>query len=86
MSRRPVDQALWQPWIDHVCTAVGVDPARVDTVALHDLSGEVANVFTRPMAPVSTFLLGLAVGSGIDPDTAHGAVVDAAAAAPANRS
>lgn len=81
MSRPRVDQVLWQPWIDHVCAAVGVDPVQVDTAALHRVSAEVATLFTRPMAPVSAFLLGLAAGSGVDLETAHAALVDAASAA-----
>ena len=82
MTRPPIDQTRWQPWIDHVCAAVGADPTRVDTAVLHRLSGEVATVFTRPMAPVSTFLLGMAVGSGTETETAHAALVDAASAGP----
>ena len=42
------------PWIDHVCAAVDVDPALVDVAAIHELSGQVARDFTRPMAPVAT--------------------------------
>lgn len=81
MTRPPVDQALWQPWIDHVCAAVGVDPAQVDTATLHRLSGEVATVYARPMAPVSIFLLGLATGAGMDADAAQDALIGAARSA-----
>lgn len=80
MTRPPVDAARWQPWIDHVCAAVGVDPAAVDVAAVHDLSGEVAAVFTRPMAPVAAHLWGLARGRFPDADPAalRAAVVAAA--------
>ncbi len=78
MTRPPVDQALWQPWIDHVCSAMGVDPALVDARAIHDLTGEVARVGERPMAPVSAHLWGVAVGAGADADAAGAALLDAA--------
>ena len=78
MSRPPIDQAPWQPWVDHVCTAVGVDPAAVDVRAIHDLTGAVAEAYERPMAPVSAHLWGLAHGAGADPDAVRTALLDAA--------
>ncbi len=81
MSRAPIDQARWQPWIDHVCAAVGVDPELVDVRWLHRITGEVATVYTRPMAPVAAHLLGLAEGSGVGPSRARQAIRDAAEAA-----
>lgn len=62
VPRPPLDQALWQGWIDTVCAAVGVDPESVDVAAIHDLSGQVAADFTRPMAPVAAHLAGFAHG------------------------
>jgi len=67
VSRPPIDQARWQPWIDHVCAAVGVDPAHVDVSVIHRMAGDVASAYERPMGPVSTHLLGLAVASGKQP-------------------
>lgn len=61
-ARPPVDAAAWQPWVDHVCRALDVDPAQVDVAAVHELAGEVAAAFTRPMAPVAAHLWGLASG------------------------
>ena len=81
-ERAPIDQAAWQAWIDHVCAALDIDPGLVDATAVHQLSGEVAARFTRPMAPVGAFLWGMAVGSRSVPDAeAREAVVAAAAAA-----
>lgn len=74
MARPPVDQALWQPWIDHVCAAVDVDPALVDVSALHALSGRVAGTFSRPMAPVAAHLYGVALGAGVAPEDAVAAI------------
>lgn len=82
MSKRPpIDQSLWQPWIDHVCAAVGVDPGDVDVRTIHELTSHVVEVFERPMAPVSAHLWGMARGAGSDPDTAKREIWDAAVAA-----
>lgn len=53
----------WLDWVAEASAAVGVDPAEVDIVQLHYLSKQVAHRLERPLAPVSTFILGLAVGS-----------------------
>ena len=53
----------WTDWVAAACAAVGVDRDRVDIVEIHRLSREVAHRLERPLAPVSTFILGLAVGA-----------------------
>lgn len=53
----------WQHWIADACAAVGVDPADVDIAGIHGLTKEIAHGFARPMAPVGSFILGLAVGA-----------------------
>ncbi|MDO5533783.1 MAG: DUF6457 domain-containing protein [Propionibacteriaceae bacterium] len=80
MKRPPIDPAPWQPWIDHVCAAVDVDPLLVDVRAIHALTGDVAAAFTRPMAPVSAHLWGLARGTDgeADPQRLREALVDVA--------
>jgi len=50
------EQAQWQTWIDAVCA---------DVEAIHDLSRQVAHGLARPLAPVSTFILGLALGRAL---------------------
>ena len=74
MPRPPIDQAQWQPWIDHACAAVDADPGLVDVAAIHALTGRVAGRFARPMAPVSAHLYGLALGAGLSPDAAVAAI------------
>jgi hypothetical protein len=54
----------WAEWVAVACDAVGADSGQVDIVEIHHLSKEVAHRLERPLAPVSTFILGLAVGSG----------------------
>ncbi|MHA6522893.1 DUF6457 domain-containing protein [Tessaracoccus sp. G1721] len=68
----------WQPWVEEACRAVGVDPSLVDTEIVLSLTREVAHRFTRPMAPVAAYILGLAVaqaGAG-EAERLVGRVVD----------
>jgi hypothetical protein len=53
----------WEHWIADACAAVGVDPADVDVSGIHGLTKEIAHGFARPMAPVGSYILGLAVGA-----------------------
>ena len=68
MPRPPVDQDAWQAWIDHVCAAVGVDPALVDVGAVHALSSAVAERGVRPLAPLAAHVWGLARATHPDAD------------------
>jgi hypothetical protein len=45
-------------------------PAEVDVAAVLGLAKDVAHNVERPAAPVSTYLVGVAVGRGMDPTTA----------------
>ncbi len=53
----------WHDWITVACERVGVDPASVDVVGIHALTKHIAHDFARPMAPVGSYILGLAVGA-----------------------
>ncbi len=53
----------WHDWIVAACAAVGVDDAAVDVTAIHALTRDIAHGFARPMAPVGSYILGLAVGA-----------------------
>lgn len=79
MNQTSPDLSQWDPWIAEVSAAVGVDPARVDVAALHELAGDVSRQFLRPMAPVATYLWGLAVASRpeADPDELRRAILAA---------
>ena len=81
-KREPEDRAPWRPFIEAACAAVGVDPALVDEDAVLDLAREVAHAGARPMAPITTHVLGLAVGRGADPVHTRRVLEDAATAAP----
>ena len=58
-------------WIDDACAELGIaglDEAGQQIVL--DLAREVAHGVARPAAPLTTFLLGVAVGRGADLETA----------------
>ncbi|MEU4833425.1 DUF6457 domain-containing protein [Streptosporangium sp. NPDC023615] len=54
-------------WTALVCRELGIDPATVDRDELLDLTKEVAHGVTRPAAPLTAYLLGLAQGAGTAP-------------------
>lgn len=78
MPRTPIDQSRWQAWIDHVCAGVGVDARLVDARAIHDLTGVVAAIYERPMAPVAAHLAGMAHAAGRTPAEVDAALTAAA--------
>lgn len=56
-----------EEFIESARAELGLPTADVDTDLVLDLAREVAHNVTRPAAPISAFLLGLAVGRGGDP-------------------
>ncbi|MFG3698960.1 DUF6457 domain-containing protein [Micromonospora sp. NPDC047620] len=54
-------------WLTAACAELGLDPAQVPVPAVLDLAKDVAHQVLRPGAPVTAYLLGLAVGRGADP-------------------
>jgi len=57
-----------EDWTAAVCAELGVNPP--DTMLILDLAREVAHGVARPAAPLTTYLVGTAVGAGLDPATA----------------
>ena len=53
----------WHDWIRDACTVLEVDPDTVDVAGIHTLTKEIAHGFARPMAPVGSYILGLAIGA-----------------------
>lgn len=51
-------------WLAALATELGIDPAAVPVGAVLDLARDIAHGVTRPAAPLSTFVIGLAVGAG----------------------
>lgn len=67
------DATALYDWVTAVATELGLDDAVdsdsiVDTVL--DLTGDVAHHVSRPAAPVTAFLVGVAVGRADDPKAA----------------
>lgn len=58
----------WDGWIHDVCVSLGVDPSFVDVAAIHDLTREVAHRYERAMAPVSSYIVGIALGMALGAD------------------
>lgn len=58
------DRSSWRPFIERACKAVGIDPERIDEEIPLELAAVVARVGERPMAPVATYILGLALAEG----------------------
>ena len=57
-------------WTATVCAEFGIDAAAVDVRRILDLARDVAHQVDRPAAPVTAYLLGLAVGGGTSADDA----------------
>ncbi|RMB62111.1 NTP transferase domain-containing protein [Tessaracoccus antarcticus] len=82
--RMETEHEGWGRFVRQACEAVGVDPALVDISAVLDMTREVAHAGARPMAPVSAYLLGLAMGmdADADPERLRRVIEDVATAAP----
>jgi Domain of unknown function (DUF6457) len=74
-----------QNWIDAAAAELGVRLDEADVRAILDLARITAHQVERPAAPVTSFLVGLAVGAGLPLPEAAGRVRELAAswAAPA---
>jgi len=56
---------MMKTWMDAVCAELNISPdVNVDVIL--DVAREAAHSVERPAAPVTTFLLGLAVAGGMD--------------------
>ena len=54
-------------WVREVAAELGLGDIDVPTKAVLDVARDVAHNVLRPGAPVSAYLLGLAVAAGADP-------------------
>ena len=57
-------------WLAEAAGSLGLDPATVDKRLVLDLARDVAHAVERPAAPLTAYLLGVAVGRGADPAAA----------------
>lgn len=73
---------MMKTWTKAVCAELNL-PADVDTDAILDVARVAAHTIERPAAPVTTFLLGVAVAGGMDVKEAAAKIQDLAATWPA---
>jgi Domain of unknown function (DUF6457) len=59
-------------WTDAVRDALQLDP--IDSTLVLDLARDVAHGVLRPAAPLTAYLIGVAVGRGAEPEAAAAAV------------
>lgn len=57
--------SLLEDWINAVCAELGVERCEMDRDLVLDLARDVAHGVARPGAPLTAYLLGLAVGRGV---------------------
>jgi hypothetical protein len=53
-----------QNWTERICLELSLDLGQVDRDLVLDLARDVAHGVARPAAPITTYLIGLAVGRG----------------------
>ena len=83
------DLTAVRDWADEVAAALGIAPGGIDLDEVLSIAGLSARAAVRPAAPVTTYLVGLAVGrsiaAGADPAAAFTASVSAVRALAASR-
>ena len=57
-------------WAEAVCLELGLSTADCDVTAVLDLARDAAHAVMRPAAPLTTFLVGVAVGRGLSMEEA----------------
>jgi hypothetical protein len=63
-----------QEWAAVVCADLGIDAAFADSGTVLDLARDVAHGVARPAAPLTAYLVGVAVGRGLSLPEAAGRV------------
>jgi Domain of unknown function (DUF6457) len=72
-----------ESWTEAACAELGIDPAVMDTRMVLDVARDTAHQVARPAAPLTAYLMGVAVGGGLPPDEAAGRIRELAARWPA---
>lgn len=70
-------------WVEAACGELGLTPADVEAKTLLDVARDVAHRVLRPGAPITAYLMGIAVGRGADPAVAAARISALALAWPA---
>lgn len=56
---------ILEEWTAAICADLGLDPGVADTRTVLDLAREAAHAIDRPAAPLTAYLVGVAVGRGL---------------------
>jgi hypothetical protein len=72
-----------ESWTEATCAELGIDPAVMDTRMVLDVARDTAHQVARPAAPLTAYLMGVAVGGGLPPDEAAARIRELAARWPA---
>jgi NAD(P)-dependent dehydrogenase (short-subunit alcohol dehydrogenase family) len=80
LTRRLLLMSTMDQWTAVVCADLGLDPSSADLRAVLDLTRDVAHGVARPAAPLTAYLVGVAVGRGLALPDAAGRVSALAAA------
>lgn len=80
----PAERAAWSAFVADACRRVGADPAVADEHAVLRMTRRVAHSGARPMAPVASFIAGLALREhpDVDPTALMARLQDALDTAP----
>ena len=62
-------------WTAQVCAALDLPTSTVEREVVLDLARDVAHGVARPAAPLTAYLLGVAVGRGVAPDQAAATIL-----------
>lgn len=68
-----------EQWTESVCRELGLSPDDIDRDLILDLARDVAHGVARPGAPLTAYLLGLAVGRGAPVRETAGRITELAA-------
>lgn len=71
-------------WIDAVQKELGID-VKVDQEMILDLARDAAHGVERKAAPITTYLLGIAIAGGADPQVAAKGLAELAGAWPSDQ-
>jgi hypothetical protein len=71
-----------QAWTEAACAELGLDPSAAPARVVLDLARDVAHQVERPAAPLTAYLLGVAVGQGQHAEDAARRLQELAAAWP----
>ena len=66
---------ILEQWTAAICADLGLDPGVADTRTVLDLAREAAHGVDRPAAPLTAYLVGVAVGRGLSLPDASGRVL-----------